>query len=180
MKNKELHWTFESEANLRTRIASDFLAQIEEKIAEKDWTHTEIAEALGVTEGRILQVFNNPGNLTLKTMMKMAEAVGLLVSVVAYNLGEKAPETGPVASGVFDSCWKKLGSPAIGSDVDRCGRDDLDALRSDLSCSIVPARTRNENIAILGACIALKVLASNKVSEISDYDIVEEIERGID
>jgi transcriptional regulator with XRE-family HTH domain len=118
MKNKELHWTFESEVNLRTRIASDFLAQIEEKIAEKDWTHAEIAEALGVTEGRISQVFNNPGNLTLKTMMKMAEAVVLLVSVVAYNLGEKAQETGPVASGVFDACWKKLKKPMTHWDLE--------------------------------------------------------------
>ena len=75
---------FESEVNLQACIASDFLAQIEERIAEKDWTHAEMANALGVTEGRISQVFNNPGNLTLKTMIKMAAAVDLLVSVVAY------------------------------------------------------------------------------------------------
>jgi transcriptional regulator with XRE-family HTH domain len=118
MEKKELHWTFESEINLQTRIASDFLAQIEEKIAEKDWTHAELANALGVTEGRISQVFNNPGNLTLKTMMKMAAAVGLLVSVVAYQQGEKSKETGPVASGIFNSCWKKLNRPVTHWDLE--------------------------------------------------------------
>lgn len=119
MENKELHWTFESEVNLQTRIASDFLAQIEEKIAEKDWTHAEVANALGVTEGRISQVFNNPGNLTLKTMMKMAAAVDLLVSVVAYSLGEASQESGPVASGIFDACWKKLQKPKTHWDLEK-------------------------------------------------------------
>jgi hypothetical protein len=50
--------------------------------------------------------------------MKMATAVDLLVSVVAYSLGEKAQETGPVASGIFDSCWKKLNKPMTHWDIE--------------------------------------------------------------
>lgn len=57
-------------------------------------------------------------NLTLKTMVKMVTAVYLLVSVVAYSLGEKAQETGPVASGIFDSCWKKLNKPMTHWDIE--------------------------------------------------------------
>ena len=79
MANKDQkHWTTQSTDQMASRVASDFLSQIEEKIAEADWSHTDLAEALGVTKGRISQVFNNPGNLTLKTMLKLAEAAKML------------------------------------------------------------------------------------------------------
>jgi DNA-binding phage protein len=108
---KGKHWTDEKEEYLQERIAQDFLAQIEDRLSEKKWGHVDLAKALGITEGRISQVFNDPGNLTLKTMVRMAKAVGLMVSVVAYNMKGKEREAGPVVSWMFESCWEKLGEP---------------------------------------------------------------------
>lgn len=110
------HWAFESEINLQTRIVSDFLAQIEEKMSDLDWTHSELANALGVTEGRVSQIFSCPDNLTIRTMVRIASAVGVLVSIVAYDPINK--ETGPIASRIFNLCWKDAGKPII------CENDD--------------------------------------------------------
>jgi len=67
-----------------------------------------LAQRLNVTEGRVSQVLNNPGNLTLKNIVKYARAVKLEVSVVAYRAGDL---NGPVASEIFATCWHNAGSP---------------------------------------------------------------------
>ena len=114
----EKHWSLESDIDLRTRISFDFLAQIEEKMDENGWSRADMASAMGVTKGRISQVFNNPGNLTLKTMMRMAVAVGSFVSVVAYSQGGEGHEAGPVISCVFEACWEKMNKPVTKLDLD--------------------------------------------------------------
>jgi len=113
------HWAFEDDASLQARIASDFLSQIEAIVAEKDWSHADLAKALDVSEGRVSQVFNNPGNLTLRSMTKFANAVNMLVSVVAYKLTDELRRAGPVGSDVFEACWSKLGRPLTHWDLEQ-------------------------------------------------------------
>jgi hypothetical protein len=112
------HWAFDDQTSLQTRIASDFLAQIEKIIADKDWSHADLAKALDVTEGRVSQVFNNPGNLTLRSMTKFALSVNMLVSVVAYKMNDHIRQSGPVGADVFEACWSKLGKPMTHWDLE--------------------------------------------------------------
>jgi len=64
-----------------------------------------------VTDGRISQVLNNPGNLTLRKVVEYARALGMKVSIVAYEDGDPDNVSGPINSEIFNMCWKKAGCP---------------------------------------------------------------------
>jgi len=102
------HWTSWSTENYLYRIAADFIRQLEKAMESQGLTQAMLAQRLNVTEGRVSQVLNNPGNLTLKNIVKYASAVGLKVSVVAYR---DVDLNGPVASEIFATCWYNAGSP---------------------------------------------------------------------
>jgi transcriptional regulator with XRE-family HTH domain len=112
MNNKLTHWTEKSTADFLFRIGSDFVAQVEAKMESMPMKQTELAEKLGVTKGRVSQIFNNPGNLTLGMIIKCARAVGMKASVVAYDDGDKENKRGPVHSEIFRKCWEISGKPA--------------------------------------------------------------------
>jgi len=105
------HWTANSNDAFVYRIASDFIIQLEKKM-NGHISHTKLAERLGVSKGRVSQVFNNPGNLTLKRMVEYSRALGIKVSVVAYDDGDTENANGPINSEIFYQCWKNCGSPA--------------------------------------------------------------------
>jgi transcriptional regulator with XRE-family HTH domain len=70
-----------------------------------------LAGKLGVSEGRVSQVLNNPGNLTLKKIVEYARALGRKVSIVAYNDGDPDNRDGPVDAEIFATCWANAGKP---------------------------------------------------------------------
>lgn len=105
------HWTAKSINAFMCRIASDFVAQIENKLEELPGDHKELARRLDVSPGRVSQVLNEPGNLTLRNVVRYAQALGMKVAVVAYADGDQANRQGPVNSEIFHACWKHLGSP---------------------------------------------------------------------
>jgi len=105
------HWTDESIDDFVYSIASDFVLQLEKKIEEGPVSQAEIAKRIGVSEGRVSQVLNDPGNLTLRNTVRYARALGMKISLIAYADGDPANEKGPVNSEIFTTCWTRQGAP---------------------------------------------------------------------
>src|SRR5205085_8781295 len=118
------HWTEKSTDDFLYRIAADFTSQIEKLLGEE--SKTSLAKKLGVTVGRISQVLNNPGNLRLKTMIEYARALGLKLSIIAYNDGDPENANGPIDAEIFEQCWIRAGRP-----IDFYALDASNAPRSD-------------------------------------------------
>ena len=112
MALKSKHWTENSTKDFIYRIASDFIEQINAKLDEAEGNREELAKALGVSKGRVSQILNNPGNFTLKMIVKCARVLGLKVSIVAYEDKEDAGNRlGPIDSEIFRTCWNRMGAP---------------------------------------------------------------------
>ena len=106
-----VHWTAESTKAFRYRVVSDFVLQIEKRMDQLGWTHKKLADALGVSKGRVSQILNNPGNMTLDLMIRCARALNLKVAAIAYDDGDQDNQRGPVSAEVFRISWEKLNKP---------------------------------------------------------------------
>lgn len=104
------HWTAESAENFTYRIASDFLAQVEMQIEKSGMSRSEVAHRLKRTLGRVSQLFN-PGNITVGSAVRLSDATGLKVALVAYDDNDPENHNGPVNSELFYRCWKHMGAP---------------------------------------------------------------------
>lgn len=107
----ERHWTAASADDFVRRITFDFIAQLEKKMESDGISQAELADALGVTESAVSRVLNDPPNLTLKTIVKYALAVGAKAALVAYDDGDYQNELGPVNAEIFSVCWERAGRP---------------------------------------------------------------------
>src|SRR3989304_9081947 len=105
MSIKIKHWTERSIKDYMFRISSDFVEQIQTKMDSESMTQQEVASRLKVSKGRVSQLFNNPGNLTLSNIVKISRVIGVKVSIVAYDDGDPQNLLGPVNSEVFATCW---------------------------------------------------------------------------
>jgi len=116
MKHK--HWTEESADAFVYRIASDFVEQLEQKRKTLKWTRKRLAHEVHLSTGRVSQVINNPGNLTLELIVKFARALQMKVSVLAYE--DKDPENvnGPINAEVFRVCWENARKPTAKWQID--------------------------------------------------------------
>jgi transcriptional regulator with XRE-family HTH domain len=117
MKHK--HWTEESTAAFAYRIASDFVEQLEQKRKSLNWRKRRLARELGLSPGRVSQLINDPGNLTLELMVKVARALQMKVSVLAYEDGDQENYRGPINAEIFRSCWEIVGKPNGKLDLDQ-------------------------------------------------------------
>ncbi|MCX6630683.1 MAG: helix-turn-helix transcriptional regulator [Candidatus Solibacter sp.] len=129
------HWTERSIEDFLYRVGFDFVQQIEELMKPSGTSQTELAKKLGVTEGRVSQVLNNPGNLTLRKVIEYARALQKKVAIVVYDDGDPDNANGPVNAEVFARCWDRSGKPS-----------DFFALDDDMSrvatiASVMPAGT---------------------------------------
>jgi hypothetical protein len=118
------HWTANSIENFTYRIAADFLAQVETKVESGEISRTELAQRLDRTPGRVSQLFNNPGNLTVTSAVRLVRAAGMKVALVAYEDNDPQNDNGPINSAIFHQCWKDMGSPttffALNSTTGNC------------------------------------------------------------
>jgi transcriptional regulator with XRE-family HTH domain len=105
------HWTERSVDDFLYRIAADFITQLENKIQSEPLTKAELAQKLGVSKGRVSQIINNPGNLTLKMIIKCARCLGMKIAVVTYDDGDHENVRGPINSEIFRVCWENSGQP---------------------------------------------------------------------
>lgn len=106
------HWTERSIGDFLYRITADFVAQLETKIQAESLNKADLAQKLGISKGRVSQILNNPGNLSLKTIIKFARALGMKIAIVAYDDRDQDNERGPINSEIFRICWEDSGKPA--------------------------------------------------------------------
>jgi transcriptional regulator with XRE-family HTH domain len=112
MSELNRHWTERSLDDFLYRVGEDFVRQLESAMQnDPDATRASLAKKLGVSKGRISQVLNNPGNLTLRKMIEYARAVGQKISVLAYSDGDSDNVRGPVSAEIFTGCWELAGKP---------------------------------------------------------------------
>jgi transcriptional regulator with XRE-family HTH domain len=104
-------WTDKSPKHFRFNMAQNFVTRIESKLDELGWSHSEFATTLGVTKGRISRVFNNPGNLTLDTMIRWCRALDLKPAIVVYEDSAVPNRDAPIHPAVFIKCWEALECP---------------------------------------------------------------------
>src|SRR5690242_6300361 len=107
----ESHWTEKSTDDFLYRIAADFVRQIEGTMEATGVNQAELAKRLKVTEGRVSQVLNNPGNLTLKKVVEYVRVLGRKVAIVEYDDHDSKNLNGPVNSEIFARCWYHAGRP---------------------------------------------------------------------
>ncbi len=106
------HWTTGSIEDFVFKISSDFVFQIVKEMDAKRLSRKALAEHLGVSMGRVSQVLNNPGNLTLRNCVQYAQTLGMKVALVAYeDAADPSNNAGPINSEVFYRCWQRAGSP---------------------------------------------------------------------
>jgi transcriptional regulator with XRE-family HTH domain len=103
------HWTARSTDDFMYRLGADFMSRIENLLG--DQSKATLAKKLNVSPGRISQILNNPGNLTLRTIIELVRALGLKISIVAYDDDDPKNVNGPVDAEIFEQCWIKCGKP---------------------------------------------------------------------
>ncbi len=118
------HWTNKDTKSFSYSIASDFIEQLRDRLEEIQWSQARLAKELKVTRARVSQVFGNPGNLTLETMIEWARIVGMKVSIVAYFDSDPTNEWGPVNAEMFRQSWVKQGRPRSFFDLRRDEKAD--------------------------------------------------------
>jgi transcriptional regulator with XRE-family HTH domain len=106
------HWTEKSLSDYLFSIRFDFVYQLEKQMEQLGWNDTRFASEIGVTKGRVSQILNNRDNMTVRSMIKCARALGLKVSVMAYDDGDKDNKKGPIPADIFRICWERQGKPA--------------------------------------------------------------------
>lgn len=111
MKVKRAHWTASNIKDFVYRVASDFALQIEKRMDTENISQRELAKRVELSEGRVSQVLNNPGNLTLRKMVEFARGLGMKLAVVAYDDADPENVNGPINSEIFQVCWERSGSP---------------------------------------------------------------------
>lgn len=119
------HWTARSTKDYLHRVASDFTRIVEAAMGDSV-SQSELARRLGVSEGRVSQVLNNPGNFTLKMMIEYARALGLKLAVVGYDDHDPENRGGPIPAEIFAKSWERLGAPRDFVELDACGAANID------------------------------------------------------
>ncbi|SPE36121.1 hypothetical protein SBA6_510012 [Candidatus Sulfopaludibacter sp. SbA6] len=108
---QESHWTEESTDAFAHRLAFDFIANVENRLAKLPMKQSELAQKLGVSEGAVSKLLNNPQNLTIRTIANYSRALGMKASIVSYDDGDAQNLDGPINSSVFTACWERAGRP---------------------------------------------------------------------
>lgn len=108
---KLAHWTQRSVADFVYNISSNFVAQLETRMEEKEISRSELAARMNKSNGRVSQVFNNPGNLSLRVIVEYARTLDMKVSIVAYDDGDPDNKNGPINPEVFVKSWEKANRP---------------------------------------------------------------------
>jgi transcriptional regulator with XRE-family HTH domain len=108
----EKDWTERNIENFVSRIRFDFITQLQKKMELMPISQSELAQKMDLTEGRVSQILNNSGNLTLQSIVRYSRALGLKVSIVAYDDNDPDNQHGLVNSEIFATCWEKEGKPA--------------------------------------------------------------------
>jgi len=109
--SKQAHWTERSLQDFLYQVAADFVRQLESGMEASGTNQAQLAKELRVSEGRVSQVLNNPGNLTLRKVVEYARALKRKVAIIAYDDDDPENKNGLIPPEIFTVCWQKAGSP---------------------------------------------------------------------
>jgi len=121
-KKSFTHYTADP-VGFRSHLALDCMDQVQRVMAESGITQRALAQQLGITEGRVSQLLNSPGNLTLDKLVQMAFAVDRKLGILLYDDDDRKHEKGPVFGEVFRRTWELAGKPRTGWDLEELGND---------------------------------------------------------
>jgi hypothetical protein len=93
------------------QIAFDFVAQIQDIMDAEGVGRAELAALVDLSKGRVSQVLNDPGNLTLKSVVQFTRALKRKVAIVAYDDRDPSNANGPIPPEVFVTTWTLAGRP---------------------------------------------------------------------
>jgi len=128
------HWTNDSLEDFQFALAYDYVDQLQDALEEIDMKQSKFATIAGTSESRVSQLLGNPGNLTLKSMVRWARAIGRKISVVFYDDGDVANAEGPIDSEVFLRCWELAGKPRDLATLEESSFFDLGEDKDTESC----------------------------------------------
>jgi transcriptional regulator with XRE-family HTH domain len=74
----------------RETVAFEYMLQLERLMYRKGITQAELAKRLGKSEGRVSQMFDEGGNPTVKTLVSLARALDVQLSVLAHPRTQRA------------------------------------------------------------------------------------------
>ncbi len=114
--NQQIQWPNDLKS-FRYQITFDFVTSLSHRMKLKNITQKKLAQKLGVTEGRISQVINNPGNFTLQSMVEWAHAVEMKPSVILYDDKDPNYQKPPVYADAFVQLWDIHGKPHNFGDI---------------------------------------------------------------
>ena len=104
------HWGHRDNREFLSQIGFDFVAQLDEIVKADGIGRAGLAKKLGVSKGRVSQILNNPGNLTLQNIVKYCRALNRKVTIVAYDDADN--ESGPIPPQIFVKCWQRANRPS--------------------------------------------------------------------
>ena len=114
--NQNIQWPSDLDS-FRYQITFDFITTLAQYMKSKKITQKMLAQKLKVTEGRVSQVFNNPGNFTLQSMVEWAHAAGIKPSVILYDDDDPNYRKAPVYAGAFVKLWEIHDKPKDFEDI---------------------------------------------------------------
>jgi len=135
------HWTQGGIDDFVYSISAGYTAQLEVKMEKEEVSQTELAKRLKKTTGRVSQVLNDPGNLGLKVIVEYAKALGMKVSIVAYDDGDPGNNRGPIRPEVFVKCWEKAKCPTALYEVEGAPKVATKTKGSTNVTVLTPAQT---------------------------------------
>jgi len=105
------HWTNKSFLDFVYGVGAGVVDQLQQALDRRRLTHADFARMVARSPGRVSQVMNNPGNLTLKTVGEWSRALGLGFSIVLYDDRGADLENGPIHPDIFRTCWESASRP---------------------------------------------------------------------
>jgi transcriptional regulator with XRE-family HTH domain len=89
-----------------TKLALCIFDQIDAEMERQGLTQTELAERAGVNRAFVSRILNTPSNVTLGTVVRLANALGLEVAAPQLQPSSRAPELGDALE------WWSVGTEA--------------------------------------------------------------------
>lgn len=103
------YWADRSLEDEQLHLGFDVISQLELPLSRRGWTRKELAKHMGVSQGRVSQIFNSPESLRVSSISNVANALDMCTAIVIYPRDEG--DTRHISGHVFRRCWELLGSP---------------------------------------------------------------------
>jgi transcriptional regulator with XRE-family HTH domain len=93
------------------QVSSQFVTQLLEIMESEGIGRAKLAKRLGVSKGRVSQILNHPGNLSLENIVRFTHRLDRKVAIVVYDDGDRRYKKVPILPQIFLESWKRNGRP---------------------------------------------------------------------